>query len=201
MLEGGIDRDTQDRVRRHIQLGADDPRERARRRLSSHEFAEEHANGSTLEVERLRHESLEERMRVASRVGQGDPQLGAVQRRRLRERNLGMLDARTRGHEVQLARPDNSMRPDAVAVLDLALEQPTHRLQARVRMRGYGHPARGRHEVGAVVVDEAPRADEAARSLRERAVHGHRTRAAERHLARLEDLDGRGRAAGGGRAR
>ena len=64
------------------------------------------------------------------------------------------------GHQVQLARPDERVRAEAVAVLDLAGEQPAHGLQAGVRMGGHVHPGARRYVVGAVMVGEAPGADE-----------------------------------------
>ena len=78
----------------------------------------------------------------------------------------------------------------AVAVLDLAGEQPAHGLQPRVRVRGDSHPARLRDLVGTVVVDEAPGPDQRAVPLRERPAYPHRARPAERHVARDHDLDG-----------
>ena len=48
---------------------------------------------------------------------------------------------RTRGHQVDLAGPDQRMGTQGVAVLDLAGEQPGHRLQPGVRMRRHVHAA------------------------------------------------------------
>ena len=44
---------------------------------------------------------------------------------------------------IRLSSPGRISRvaADAVAVLDLALEQPAHGLQPGVRVRGYVHPA------------------------------------------------------------
>ena len=43
------------------------------------------------------------------------------------------------GHEVELTWLDRLHRPEAVAVLDRALEQPGHGLQADVRVRRHPH--------------------------------------------------------------
>src|SRR5690606_16075378 len=108
-------------------------------------------------------------------------------------------DAAARGHEVELAGADRPERADRVPVQDLPREEPRDRLEAGVRVRGHLHAVGAvpdlRQRVRAVVVEEAPRADERARALRDRAPHAHRARAAERDVPVLEDLDHLGRAA------
>ncbi len=84
-----------------------------------------------------------------------------------------------RGHQVDLTGPDHRVVAHRVPMLDLAGEQPAYGLQAGVRMRWHIHSAGARHVVGSVVVDEAPRADEGPRALRERPVDGHRPRPPE----------------------
>ena len=76
--------------------------------------------------------------------------------------DLGVRHAVPAGHQVQLAGPDHRVHAAAVAVLDLAGEQPADRLQAGVRVRGHVHPAGVGDVVGAVVVGEAPGADQRA---------------------------------------
>ena len=98
-------------------------------------------------------------------------------------------------HQVELAGPHRGVVAGAVAVLDLAAEEPADGLQPGVRVRRDLHPAGVGHQVGPVVVDEAPRADQAALPLRQGAADGHRPQPAERHLARREHLQRRPTAA------
>ena len=81
-------------------------------------------------------------------------------------RDLGVADAVAGGHQVELAGPDHRVVAGAVAVLDLAGEQPAHRLQPGVRVRRDAHAAGVGDVVGAVVVEEAPGADQRALPLR-----------------------------------
>ena len=115
---------------------------------------------------------------------QHHPQLRPVQHRRRRRRHLRVRDAPPGGHEVDLARAHHRHRPERVAVLDLAAEQPRHGREPAVRVRRDVHPAGPRDVVGPVVVDEAPGPDERALPRRQRAPHGHRPRPTERHLPR-----------------
>ena len=93
-------------------------------------------------------------------------------------RHLGVADPAAGGHQVDLAGADHRVVAGAVAVLDLAGEEPAHRLQPGVRVRGDRHAAGVGDLVGAVVVDEAPRADQRPVALRQRAAYGHRPRPA-----------------------
>ena len=122
------------------------------------------------------------------RVGQRHPELDAVQAV-VPGVETSSGDAVPAGHQVQLAGPDHRVHADAVAVLDLAGEQPADGLQAGVRVRGHVHPAGVGDVVGAVVVGEAPGADQRAGALGQRAAHRHRARTAERHIAAGEHLD------------
>ena len=79
------------------------------------------------------------------------------------------------------------MHAGAVAVLHLPAEQPAHRLQAGVRMRGHVHPGAARDVVRPVVVGEAPRPDQRAFPLREGAPHPDRPRAAQGNLTRTQN--------------
>jgi hypothetical protein len=114
----------------------------------------------------------EGRRDVPVRIRQRDPQLRAVQDARvLGRRLLGVRDALPGGHQRELARPDAGVAAQRVAVVDLALEQPGDGLQAGVRVRRHLHPGGGGDVVGAVVVDERPRADQPAPERGEQAAH------------------------------
>ena len=79
---------------------------------------------------------------------------------------LGVGHPVARGHEVQLAGPDELLGAQAVEVQELAGHEPCHGLQAHVGMRpdAERHARFDRH--GAGVIDEAPGPDGAARALR-----------------------------------
>ena len=74
-------------------------------------------------------------------VGQRDPELHAVQQGGVRRADLGVRDPVPAGHEVELAGADHRVGAEAVAVLDLAGEQPADRREPRVRVRA-GRPCR-----------------------------------------------------------
>ena len=74
-------------------------------------------------------------------------------------------------------------------MLDGAFEQPADGLQPGVRVGCDVHSA-GDGDIGrAVVVDEAPGADEGTLTLRQGPPHGHRAGSAQRHVAGGDDLD------------
>ena len=105
---------------------------------------------------------LEAGVAVAEVVGLCDPELHALQRPAVGAGALlGVHHATTRGHQVHLARADELLRAEAVAVQHGALHQPRDRLQAGVRVRA-DVEARGLGDLGrAHVVGEAPGADRA----------------------------------------
>ena len=100
------------------------------------------------------------------RFGENHPQLYPVQHRITIGRNLAVCDAATGGHQVHLSRLDELVRTEGVAVLDFAAKQPAHGLQASVWMRRHEHPAAVVYIIWAVVVEETPRANCAARAAR-----------------------------------
>jgi hypothetical protein len=71
-----------------------------------------------------------------------------------------MADARAGRHQVEFAWADHGVHACAVPVLDLAAEQPAHRLKAGVGVWWDVHAGSLAHVVRAIVIDEAPRADE-----------------------------------------
>jgi hypothetical protein len=160
---------------------------------------EEHPDLRAFDPVHRGHVVVERPRGVPVPLGQRHPELDAVQRLGGRGRDLRVADAVPAGHQVQLAGPDHRVRAEAVAVLDLAGEQPAHRLQPGVRVRGDVHRAGAGDLVRAVVVGEAPRADQRPRPLGEGAPDPHGPRAAQRDLARGEDLHGRAVRVGGRR--
>jgi hypothetical protein len=70
---------------------------------------------------------------------------------------LGVGDPVPGRHQRELPGAEPDVAAEGVAVVDLALEQPRHRLQPGVRMRRDLHAGPGGDVVGAVVVDERPR--------------------------------------------
>ena len=96
------------------------------------------------------------------------PELDPMEARRvIRRRFLGVGDAATGGHEVELPRPNRLPVAEAVAVQHLALNEPGDRLQADVRMRWHPHARAPRDVVRPEVIDEAPCADRRAQGRRE----------------------------------
>ena len=75
-------------------------------------------------------------------VGQGDPELDAVERAGAGVETSEWLMPWPA--VIRFSSPGRTMAwlPDAVAVLDLAGEEPAHRLQSGVRVRRHVHPAR-----------------------------------------------------------
>jgi hypothetical protein len=122
---------------------------------------------------------------VAIGIRQRHPELHAVQNVVRLDRHFGVANTPARRHQIQLAGTDRGMDAGAVAMLHSPTEQPTHGLQSGVWMRRDVH-ARGH---GAVVVDEAPRTNQRALSLRKRALHPERPRPAQRNLSRMQHLD------------
>ena len=121
-------------------------------------------------------------------VRQGGPQLDAVQPvARGPEAVLGVRDAPPGRHDVQLAGVHELAAADAVAVLDVAVQQPGDGLQADVRVRRHVHAHGLRRGVGRTeVVDEAPGPDRPDLAVGQRAAHEHGAGPSQGHLARLE---------------
>jgi hypothetical protein len=132
---------------------------------------------------------LEVRRHLAVRIGQGQPELDPVQPRVVvLRRFLGVGDAAPRGHQVELAGPDELLAAQAVPVQHGARDEPGHRLQPDMRVRRdlhAGHPVDRRR---AVVVDEAPCAHAAPLPQRQEAAH---VKVADPGEARRGDLGAR----------
>lgn len=106
---------------------------------------------------------LEVRVHVAVGVREGDPELGAVQEPGVGAGALlGVADRVARGHEAQFSGAYRLEAAQAVAVQDLAVVEPADRLQSHVRVGRHLHAGLVGDVVGAVVIDEGPRADHAA---------------------------------------
>lgn len=197
MLEGRVDVEPQRGPGLEQQLGAEQWRVRRDRCRLAEQRPEEHPSLPPGAGHRVRGVVGEAGVDEAVRVRQRHPELGTVQRRGRGRRDLGVADASTGGHQVDLAGTHHRVVAGAVAVLDLAREQPAHGLQPRVRVRRDDHAAGVGDEVGPVVVDEAPRADQRAVPLRKGAAYPHGAGPAERDVARGHDLDPRRDRAGG----
>ena len=118
---------------------------------------------------------------------QGDPELRRVQACAVVQGVLGVGDAMTRGHQVDLAGADDLLVAQTVAMQHLALDQPGEGLQADVRMRADVHALAGLEPHGAGVIEEAPRANHALLAIGERTAHEHAI--AEVGAARLDADD------------
>ena len=105
---------------------------------------------------------LERRLAVAGRVGLRDPQLDAVQLPAVGAgRLLGVRDAVTGGHQVELARSQHLVGAETVPVPRLARDEPCDRLQPDVRVRADVEAVTLGDRRRPEVVGEAPRADRA----------------------------------------
>lgn len=189
VLEGAVRAECRRRTRIQDDLGAEQRGEGGHRRGVVERAGEEDPDRGAVPVDGVRRVVPEVASGVPVLLGEGHPQLDAVQDRGAGGGHLRMADPMAPGHQVQLAGTYEGVAAQAVAVLDLPAEQPADGLQADVRMRGHVHPARPGDVVGAVVVDEAPRADEGAGPLRKRAPHRHRPGAAQRYVTRRQHLD------------
>src|SRR5699024_783469 len=127
---------------------------------------------------------------LADGVGQHGPQLYAVEHRGVLRGDLGVADAGTGGHEVDLPGTHERVVVTRVVVCHVSLEQPADGLQTGVRVRGDLHTAGARDVLATVVVGEAPGSDGPAPALRQAPPDGHRPGAAERSLAGGDDLQG-----------
>jgi hypothetical protein len=174
-----------------VDLGAQQRGEGVNRRGGALQLTEEDACGNAVQRNRLRHKVTEVPRGIAIQPRQRHPQLYAVQHRRRGRRHLGVADACPRRHQVQLTGMDEGMRAAAVAVLDLAFEKPTHRLQSGMRVGWHDHARAATDVVRPVVVDEAPCADERTLPLRQGSADSHRTRPTQWNVASGQHLDTR----------
>src|SRR4029453_12234332 len=78
--------------------------------------------------------ALKRRGEIAHYIRQRDPELYAMQHWRLvRLGDLAVHDAVTGSHDIELARPYCRPGAEAVAMFNLAVQQPFNRLQSGVR--------------------------------------------------------------------
>ncbi len=120
--------------------------------------------------DRQRRIMLEGRLAVALVLRQRDPQLRELEPAwRVRGRFLGVRDAASSGHEVDLARLDPLPVAEAVGVQDRPLDHPAESLQSDVGVRADEQPFPGRKFRRARVVEKAPGADRAPVAVRQRA--------------------------------
>src|SRR5579863_382431 len=92
--------------------------------------------------------------------------------RATRSRILGVRDAGTRGHQVDLARGDDLLVAETVAVDHLTLDHPGESLQPDMRVGPDVHAAVGGELHRSRVIEEAPRAHGAAVAIRQGAADG-----------------------------
>ena len=110
---------------------------------------------------------------------------------------LGVGHPVTRRHQIELPGPDELLGTETVQVHQLAGDQPGHRLEAHVRMRPDAELPRPVDRDGAGVVDETPRTDGSARSMRQVAAHRQRAHLGSRPGSTLDDRTvGRARTSG-----
>ena len=132
---------------------------------------------------------LERRLHVACPVRQRHPQLRTVQHVGLRSGKFRVADAASGGHQVDLAGPHGRVEAGRVPVFDLPGKEPADRLQSGVRVPWHVHAPGLADPVRAVVVQEAPGADEAPLALRQGPSDVHGPRPAQRDLAGNQDFD------------
>ena len=121
-----------------------------------------------LELEARQLGMMLERRRTVAGLGRlGHPELDGVHLFGPGRILLGVGHPVACGHEVQLAGPDELLGTQAVEMQEFAGHEPRHGLEAHVGMRAdaEGHARFDRD--GARMIDEAPRPDGAARSLRQ----------------------------------
>src|SRR5215207_2161337 len=160
VLEAGIDVEGEVGARVDVDLRAEQRSEGVHGGAVAGELAEEDPHRGTADGARRWHVVAEVATGVTVGVGLRHPQLHTVQDGGGRSGDLGMADARARGHEIQLAGPHHRVYTSAVAMLHLAAEQPTDGLQSGVGMWRHVHPRAAAHVMGAVVVGETPRPDQ-----------------------------------------
>ena len=105
---------------------------------------------------------LKQRRHLAVAIRQGDPELHAAQAAAVFcRRPLRVGDGGTRGHHVDAAGAKQRFVSEAVVMNELAVEEPRHGLQPRVRMRANVHGRRIRELQRAETVEKTPGANEA----------------------------------------
>lgn len=162
-------------------LGTDHRRVDDHRRILAGQLAHEDSDLMVTHPHRLGIELFEPRLVEAVGVGQGRPQLDAVQRPG--HRVFRVRDAAAGRHQVDPARLDDEVGAEGVPVPDRPGEQPGHGLQPRVGVAGHAHI----DVVGAEVVEEAPPADEADLARRQHAFHLQPVGVGQRDRQRIDD--------------
>jgi hypothetical protein len=82
-----------------------------------------------------------------------------------------MHDALSCSHPVDVPRTNRLIRPQTVAVIDLALKEIGHGREADVRVRAHVHTFAGAKNCGAHMVEKRERADHAALSRGQHTPH------------------------------
>lgn len=130
VLERGVDAQGEGRAGLENQLRAEQGCEGAHRRDRLQQGAEEDPDLGAVLADRRWHVSLEVPFRIAVFVRQRHPQLHAVQDGCADGGDLGMADAATSRHQIELAGAHVGVAAETVPMLHLAVEQPGDGLQA-----------------------------------------------------------------------
>ncbi len=184
VLEVGLQREARLGAGGEGEVGADDRGVRGARRGGAVEGAQDHGGreaggGGPGQVGVV----LEVGFDVPVGVGEGDPELGAVQEAGVRPGALlGVGDRPAGGHQAQFARADGLETAGGVAVQHLALVEPADGLEPHVGVGRDLHAGLVGDVVGPVVVDEDPGADHPPAQVREQAAD----------LGRFTELDAAG---------
>ena len=165
-----------------VEVDADVVGVAARRRRGAVEVADEDGGDRAVELDAWQLVVVLERGRaVAGGRRLGDPELDALESSPVAPGALlGVRDAAAGGHEVELARRDDLLGAERVAVERLAFEQPGDGLQADVGVRCDVETVPLVDGGGPHVVEEAPGSDGAATAARERPAHRGRRRPGSR---------------------
>lgn len=104
-----------------------------------------------------------------------DPELQPVYQRRPRLRRFfRMRYAASRGHQIELTGLDQLLVTQTIAMQHFTRKQPTHRLQADVRMRAHANTFVFRCEIDRTeMIEKSSRADHAAQPVWQRAPDHH----------------------------
>ena len=161
MLVRRIERQSAGAPRPQVHVGAEKIRVVGGWRRYSLQRAGEHADERVRRFEQrnLRH-LHEARRHVTLRIEERDPELDAVETPTVVPRRLfSVCDPGTRRHDVDAVGPEHRFVAQAVVVNHFAVEEPRHRLQTDVRVRGHVHRLPLAERQGSEAIEKTPRPD------------------------------------------